>query len=122
MAQRTPAIDSPSGGRAWRTAGGATLLRVRLTPRAAHEAIDGMMQTGEGPALSARVRAVPEDGAANAALERLVAARLGMARRDVAVASGLKSRVKTLRIGGDPAVVEAALLRLVAALDNLEEG
>lgn len=38
--------------------------------------------------LAARVRAVPEKGAANAALEKILASWLGIARSDVAVIAG----------------------------------
>ena len=65
--------------------------------------MEGVEATAEGPAFKARVRAVPEDGAANAALEKLVAGWLGLARREVKLASGAKSRIKVLAIDGDAA-------------------
>ncbi|TIT75878.1 MAG: DUF167 domain-containing protein, partial [Mesorhizobium sp.] len=53
-------------------------LYVRLTPKAALDRIDGVETTADGRShLKGRVRAVPEKGAANAALERLVAKALG---------------------------------------------
>jgi len=48
------------------------------------------------------VRAIPEDGAANRALEELVARWLGVAKQSVSLAKGGKSRLKSLRISGDP--------------------
>ena len=59
---------------------------------------------------SPRARAAPEDGAANAALEALIAKWLGLARRDVALAAGHKSRIQQLAISGDPDALEARLL------------
>ena len=58
--------------------------------------------------LKARVRAVPENGAANTALERLVAKALGVPASTVSVVAGGTARLKTLRVAGDPASVGAA--------------
>ncbi|WP_276328367.1 DUF167 family protein [Phyllobacterium zundukense] len=88
------------------------MLFVRLTPKSAKDAIDGVEATGDGRAyMKARVRAVPEDGKANAALEKLLAKWLGLAPRNVSVASGTTSRLKQVRISGDP---EALALKLAA--------
>lgn len=47
--------------------------------------------------LAARVRAIPENGAANAALEALLAGELGCAGGLVKVVAGATSRLKTIR-------------------------
>ncbi|CAH2403939.1 hypothetical protein MES4922_320110 [Mesorhizobium ventifaucium] len=57
---------------------------------------------------------MPEHGAANQALERLVAKALGVPRSAVSVAAGGTARLKTLRISGDP----AALARCIEALSG----
>ena len=81
---------------------GITLL-VRLTPKSAKDAIEGVEATDDGRRhLKARVRAVPEDGKANAALVKLLAKWLGLAPRDVMIATGATSRLKQVRISGDP--------------------
>ncbi|MGD9786216.1 MAG: DUF167 domain-containing protein [Hyphomicrobiaceae bacterium] len=95
----------------WRTADGVVFLRLRLTPRASRDEIGGREDTGEGPAIKARVRAVPEDGKANAALEALVAGWLGVPRSAVSLVAGPKSRVKTVAIRAD---VTSVLERLGA--------
>lgn len=59
-----------------------------------------------------RLAAAPSDGAANEALIRLLAKALGVARRDVTLASGATSRLKRLHISGDPAGLVAALERI----------
>lgn len=91
----------------WRAVATGIELRVRLTPKSAHDRVEGIEQTADGPALKARVRAVPEDGKANAALEALVAEWLGVAKRSVTVTSGSKSRVKSLTITGAPSDLAA---------------
>ena len=76
-------------------------LRVRLTPRAAADAVDGVATDSAGePYLAARVRAVPEDGRANAALEALLAARAGAPRSAVRVAKGQAGRLKLVDFTG----------------------
>ena len=84
-------------------------IRVRLTPKAAEDAIDGVEPLAdESLVVKARVRAVPEKGAANAALEELVAGALGVSKSKVKVAAGPAARVKTLVVAGEPgALVEA---------------
>jgi uncharacterized protein (TIGR00251 family) len=71
-------------------------LRVRLTPRAAREAVT----LREDGGLAVRVTAPPVDGRANAALERAVAKALGVPRSTVSVVRGARSREKTVRIEG----------------------
>jgi uncharacterized protein len=84
-------------------------LRIRLTPKSSSDRIEGVCDTAEGPALTARVRAVPSDGEANSALERLIADWLDLSKSSVLLSSGHKSRVKTVTLSG-PA--EATLIRL----------
>lgn len=74
---------------------------VRLTPRSSKDAVEGTEQGSDGRSyLKARVRAVPEDGKANWALEKLMAKGLGVAQRDVSVVSGTTSRLKTVLVTG----------------------
>lgn len=89
------------------------LIDIRLTPRAAKDALDGMKQGR----LQARVRAVPEDGRANMALVELVAEEIGVPKSTVAVTAGKTSRLKTVLIAGDPKVLEP---RVVAWLKRFE--
>ncbi|RWD87666.1 DUF167 family protein [Mesorhizobium sp.] len=79
-------------------------LFVRLTPKAALDRIEGVETAADGRShLKARVRAVPEDGAANAALERMMAKALRVPASAVSVVAGGTARLKTLRIRGDAA-------------------
>lgn len=97
------------GAKAWRHDTACVIARFRLTPKSSKDAVDGVVETPDGPAFQARVRAVPEDGEANRALEELVARWLGVAKQSVSLARGGKSRLKSLRIAGDPAALDKLL-------------
>ncbi|TPI46859.1 DUF167 domain-containing protein [Mesorhizobium sp. B3-1-7] len=89
-------------------------LYVRLTPKAALDRIDGVETTADGRShLKARVRAVPENGAANQALERMMAKALGVPVAGVSVVAGGTSRLKTLRIVGDGAELAKSVEALI---------
>jgi hypothetical protein len=90
-------------------------IRVRLTPKGGRDGIDGPTALSDGSAvLAARVRAAPEKGTANKALEKLIADALGVARANVSVASGHKARLKTVHVAGDA----AELARMLGRLDT----
>lgn len=99
----------------WRITSTGVAIRVRLTPRSSREAIEGIEETADGPAFKARVRAVPEDGAANAAVEKLVAVWLSVTKSSVKLSSGGKSRVKVLDVSGDAGQLGALLEAKLAA-------
>lgn len=93
-------------------------IRVRLTPRSQRDSIDGLEETAEGTALKARVRAVPESGAANAALEKLVAGWLGVPKSSVAVIAGGKSRLKTVAVSGNSEALQQQLNARLADMSS----
>lgn len=94
----------------WRRSGDGLLVDVRLTPKSSKDGIDGIEQLADGRCvLKARVRAVPEKGAANTALIKLVAKSVGLPKSAVDLQSGSTSRIKTLRLTGDPDRIGAAL-------------
>lgn len=99
----------------WRSAPGCVIVRVRLTPKSSVDAVGGITTTAEGAALAVRVRAVPSEGEANSALERVVAAWLGIPRSKVTLAAGGKSRVKSLAVAGEPAEIIKRLAALTGA-------
>ena len=101
----------------FRERGDGVELHVRLTPKSSKDAIEGVEATADGRShLAARVRAVPEKGAANAALEKLMAAALGVPKKAVSVVAGGTSRLKTVRIAGDVNEISAKLAALAQAL------
>ncbi|HVV61407.1 MAG TPA: DUF167 family protein [Pseudolabrys sp.] len=100
----------------WSLAAGGVSLLVRLTPRGGRDAVDGVELLGDGRAvLKVRVRAVPSEGEANAALGRLIAKALGVPSRDVTLAAGASSRIKRLVISGDGPTLVAALEKIATA-------
>ncbi len=86
------------------------ILKVRLTPKSSRDEIAGVEDYAGEKVLKARVRAVPEGGRANAALETLIAHWLGLPQSRVSIARGGKSRLKEVAIEGD----DATLARLIA--------
>ena len=71
-------------------------VSVHVQPRATRSEIVGL----HGAALKVRLQAPPVDGAANEALVRLLAERLGVGRRSVRVIAGATSRAKTVEVDG----------------------
>ncbi|WP_072395596.1 DUF167 family protein [Hyphomicrobium sp. CS1GBMeth3] len=101
----------------WRHGGACVIVRVRITPKSSKDAVDGVEDTVEGPALKARVRAVPAEGEANAALIKLLAGWLGVSQGSVRLVKGGKSRVKSVEIAGDAKEIEARLAGRLAELE-----
>lgn len=85
----------------WRRGDAGVIVYFRLTPKSSKDAVDGLQIIAGAQAFQARVRALPEDGAANAALETLVSAWLRVPKGSVRLASGGKSRLKSIAISGD---------------------
>ena len=83
-------------------------IRVRVTPRGGRDAVDGVETLSDGrQVVKIRVRAAPEDGAANEAVRRLIAATLGMSSNRVSLTSGATARIKTFHIAGDALALAA---------------
>ena len=75
-----------------------------------------MVETAQGSALVVRVRAVAEKGEANRAVEKVIAAWIGVARSSVTVSGGAKSRIKTVEIAGETARLAALIEGRIAQL------
>ena len=95
---------------AWHRTEGGVLIRIHLSPRASKDSIEGIKATVDGPAFKAKVRAVPQSGEANRALEALVARWLEVPKSGVAVAGGAKSRLKSVKVAGDGAALASLLI------------
>lgn len=68
-----------------------TRIAVRVTPRAARDVVEGFDADGT---LKVRVTAAPADGAANAAVAKLLSRVLGLPGRDVVLVAGATARQK----------------------------
>jgi uncharacterized protein len=100
-------------GKPWSLTGNGATLTIRLTPKGGRDAIDGVEVLADGRAvLRVRVRAVPAEGEANAALIRLIAKTMGVPPRDVVLVAGVTGRLKRLVILGDGPTLIAALEKI----------
>jgi uncharacterized protein len=100
----------------WSPVAGGVNLVVRLTPKSGRDVIDGTEVMSDGrPVLKIRVQAAPSDGAANAALIKLIARTVGVPPRDVSLLAGVTSRIKRLNISGDGPTLVAALEKIAAS-------
>ena len=97
----------------WTRSSEGVVLRVRVTPKSSKDVVEGLEATPQGPALKVRVRAVPDKGAANAAVAETVARWLGVPKSSVVLVSGSTARVKGLAIAGDADVLSANLERRI---------
>jgi uncharacterized protein len=86
-----------SGSFTDRTRRSEVRFAVRLTPRGGADRVDGVNDEG---ALEARVSAPPVGGAANAALIRLIADELDVARSSVRLVAGATGRHKLVVVEG----------------------
>ena len=88
------------------------MVVVRLTPKGGRDAIDGIEELADGSGVvKVRVRAAPSEGAANAALIRLMADVLDTARSNVSLTAGATARIKQVKIAGDGGALAALLDR-----------
>lgn len=71
-------------------------IRVRVTPRAARDQIDGW----QGDVLGVRVTAPPVEGKANAAVLRLLAEALNVSASRMEIIRGQAARDKVIRVDG----------------------
>lgn len=70
-----------------------TEIAVRVTPRASRNAV-----LADGDAIRVTVTTVPEDGKANAAVVKLLAKALGVAKSRLVLVRGATSRDKVFRV------------------------
>jgi uncharacterized protein len=105
--------SSRPAGRPWTVTANGLTVTVRLTPRAGHDSIDGIVRLSDGsPVLRVRVAAAPTEGEANDALARLLARTLRVAPRDVTLVGGATSRTKRMLIKGDAGAAAAVLEKI----------
>ncbi|HEY5475633.1 MAG TPA: DUF167 family protein [Tepidiformaceae bacterium] len=84
-------------------------LAVRVTPRSTRDVVEGFDAEG---LLRVRVTAAPADGAANAAVARLLAKALGLPGRDVVLVTGTTARQKLFDVPLDDAEIRRRLAQV----------
>lgn len=89
-------MPDPDNAPWWQLVDGGVHIFVRATPRARRTEIVGVRDE----LLHVKVHAPPVDGAANAAVAKLLAAGLGTAPSNVTLVRGERARVKTFRVAG----------------------
>ncbi|MBI2233838.1 MAG: DUF167 domain-containing protein [Micavibrio aeruginosavorus] len=79
--------------------GDPVVLRVRLTPKAARNAVQGWAQNADGvPILKVSVTAAPEGGKANDALIKLLSGHYNLPKSAFSLKSGATDRNKVLLV------------------------
>jgi uncharacterized protein (TIGR00251 family) len=81
------------------------VLTVRASPKASRNAVQGVMQTPDGPVLKIAVTSPPDKGKANVAVAELLAKAFGVSKSSVTLVAGETDRRKILRVLGDPAAL-----------------
>jgi uncharacterized protein len=77
-------------------------IAIYVTPRSAQPGIGGWRTGADGrEELEVRVAEAPADGAANAAVVKLLAKALGISRSQVAIIAGAASRHKRIEVPFD---------------------
>ena len=100
----------------FRIAATGVTLRIRVTPNAGADRIEGVVTRADGETvLKLRVAAVPDKGKANAAAIALLSKALGVPKSSIGLIAGDTARMKTLAIAG-VADELATKLRLLCAL------
>lgn len=75
-----------------------TQIIVKVTPNASQNQIVGW----EGETLKVRIRGVPEKGRVNEELVDFLSEEFGVPKSAIEIASGHTSRLKRLKIAGNP--------------------
>jgi len=88
-----------------------------VQPGASKDAIEGRVEDADGQAfLTVRVRAAPEKGKANAAVEQLLAKAPSVPKSADSVEKGETQRIKTVRISAGASI--AATLEMLTGEAN----
>ena len=84
---------------------------MHARPGARRDAVEGLRPEADGSvALRVSVRAAPEDGKANAAIAKLLAATWDVPKTRLSLASGATDRRKLFVLAGEPTALAAQLM------------
>jgi uncharacterized protein (TIGR00251 family) len=76
-------------------------VRLKVLPRARRDAVDGIVEGRDGPALRVWVTAPPDDGKANAAVIALLARTWRVPKSAITLVQGATSRQKLIHIAAN---------------------
>jgi uncharacterized protein len=83
---------------------------VRVTPRSARDGVEGVTDGVDGPALKVRVRAITDKGAANRAVETVLADWLGHRQEQRERGRGRQVAAQgAVEVAGEPADLQRLL-------------
>lgn len=105
-ADRGPQAGADPGRLPFAAAADGVRVRVKVTPKAGRNRIGGLAPEADGGvALKVAVTAAPEDGKANDAVVKLLAAAWRVPRSTISVVLGATDRRKVLHVHGDSAAL-----------------
>ena len=106
-------------GELWRREPGGLRLALRVTPKSSRDEVTGVQRASDGTmSLAVKVRALPDKGAANAAVIGTLAQALGLRKSAISLASGSSGRSKSVMIEGDPNRLEQSIGRVLQGLEG----
>lgn len=89
-------------------------IHIRATPNAKVEKIDGVESRDDGNQyLKVKIRAIPEDGAANESIIKIIAKALKIPKSDIELKTGQKRRTKCLLVKNKNLDIEAIIKALL---------
>ncbi len=97
---------------------GGVILSVKLMPKASSDEVQSVEQTTDGAVLKARVRAIADKGRANKALVELLSDWLGIAKSNISIGSGSRSRLKSVHFSGDETELSVIIRQKITELDS----
>lgn len=89
----------------WRSLADGLSVAVRVQPGARKPGVGGITESAGGPRLRIAVTEAAENGRANRAVCSALAEAIGVAPSRIEVTAGAASRLKRLRVEGDPAML-----------------
>lgn len=101
---------------------GGIRIRIRLTPKARREGIEGLYEGADIPAIRIALAAPPVDGKANKALVAFLAKAWRLPKTSFEIVAGASDRNKTLFIAGDPDLLSGRIeMELASCLKSSAE-
>lgn len=93
----------------WRCLTGGVILHISLTPKSSMDAVGEIVESAAGYVLKVKVRAIPDKGAANQAVIKLLGKWIGVPKSSLELVSGGRSRLKSIKISGNPVDIAKVL-------------